>query len=139
MPLFQAPAGENDGGYAVSSYRDGQPAPRHDGRVVASWPRDLRGEGISLTVDFVFNHTSDEHEWARRAQAGEAEYQEFYWIFPDRTMPDAYERNLREIFPDARAGQLHLSPRHGPVGLDHLLQLPVGPELLQPGRIPGDA
>src|SRR6266581_4033016 len=53
---------------------------------------------------FVFNHTSDEHEWARRAQAGDHEYERFYFLFPDRTMPDAYERTLREIFPTVRHG-----------------------------------
>jgi len=52
----------------------------------------------------VFNHTSDEHEWARRAQAGERHYQEYYLLFPDRTLPDAYQQQLRAIFPDQRPG-----------------------------------
>ena len=65
---------------------------------------ELRRNGISLVLDFVFNHTSDEHEWARRAQAGDPDYADYYYIFPDRTMPDAYERTLREIFPDQRPG-----------------------------------
>src|SRR5204863_4007066 len=50
------------------------------------------------------NHTSDEHVWAQRAQAGDPEYEQFYYVFPDRTMPDAYERTLREIFPTVRRG-----------------------------------
>ena len=66
--------------------------------------REFQEHGISVVVDFVFNHTADEHEWARRAQAGEAEFQEYYFIFPDRTIPDAYERTLREIFPEVRRG-----------------------------------
>jgi len=61
-------------------------------------------------LDFVFNHTSDEHEWARRAQAGDPDYQEFYFLFPDRTMPDAYERTLREIFPTVRRGSFTWRP-----------------------------
>jgi glycosidase len=65
---------------------------------------DLRAEGISLVLDFVFNHTSDEHEWAQRAIQGDLEYQDYYRIFPDRQMPDAYERHLREIFPDEHPG-----------------------------------
>ena len=101
MPLFKAPEGENDGGYAVSSYREVNPRLGTMAEL-SDLARELRGQGISLIVDFVFNHTSDEHEWARAAhQAGDPEYEDYYYIFPDRTMPDAYERTLREIFPDA--------------------------------------
>jgi amylosucrase len=71
---------------------------------------ELRQNGISLVVDFVFNHTSNEHTWAQRARAGDPEYQEFYFMFPDRRMPDAYEQNLREIFPDVRHGSFTYVP-----------------------------
>jgi amylosucrase len=54
--------------------------------------------------DFVFNHTAWDHDWAKRARAGEKAYEEFYWIFPDRTMPDLYEQTTREIFPDDHSG-----------------------------------
>lgn len=103
MPLFDAPAGNNDGGYAVSNYRKVDP---RLGTIeeLAALARELQAEGINLVLDFVFNHTSDEHAWARRAQAGDPEYQEFYLIFPDRSLPDAYERTLREIFPSVRRG-----------------------------------
>ena len=39
---------------------------------------ELRGNNISLVLDFVFNHTSNEHEWAKRARAGDPEYREYY-------------------------------------------------------------
>jgi len=71
---------------------------------LASLARDLRAAGISLVVDLVFNHTSNEHEWAINAKAGDEDAQEMYYIFPDRTMPDIYERSLREIFPDEHPG-----------------------------------
>jgi amylosucrase len=103
MPLFDCPAGENDGGYAVSDYRQVNPALGTMAEL-AELSRELRENGISLVLDLVFNHTSDEHTWARAALAGDPAYQEFYYLFPDRTMPDAYERNLREIFPDVRPG-----------------------------------
>ncbi|HKY54764.1 MAG TPA: amylosucrase [Anaerolineales bacterium] len=103
MPLFKAPEAENDGGYAVSSYREVHP-PLGTMDQLASLARDLRHSGISLVVDLVFNHTSDEHLWAERAKAGDEEYMDFYRIFPDRKMPDAYELNLREIFPDEHPG-----------------------------------
>jgi len=57
-----------------------------------------------LVIDLIINHTSNEHEWAQRAIAGDPHYQEMYGIYPDRTIPDAYEKNLREIFPDEHPG-----------------------------------
>ena len=101
MPLFRVPEGENDGGYAVSSYREVNPTL---GTIeqLADLARELRREGISLVLDLVFNHTSDEHEWARQALSGDGIYQDYYRIFPDRSMPDAYEAHLREIFPGER-------------------------------------
>ena len=112
MPLYKTPRGENDGGYAVSSYRELAPA-LGTMRQLASLARDLRTAGISLVLDLVVNHTSDEHLWAERAKAGDIEYQNFYRIFPDRRMPDAYERNLREIFPDEHPGVFTFNPEIG--------------------------
>ena len=103
MPLFAVRPGNNDGGYAISNYRSVDPrlGTMDDLRMLAS---DLRAAGISLVLDFVFNHTADDHQWAQRAQAGEREYQEFYYIFPNRSLPEQYERTLREIFPTVRRG-----------------------------------
>jgi len=109
MPLFASPAGNNDGGYAVSSYRDVNPSLGTMAELSAL-AAELRANGISLVLDFVFNHTSDEHAWARRAQAGDPDYEEFYYVFPDRKMPDAYDKNLREIFPDVRPGSFTYRP-----------------------------
>ncbi len=66
MPLFRTPMPENDGGYAISSYREVNPSL---GTIeqLGDLARQLRQERISLVLDFVFNHTSDESEWALRA------------------------------------------------------------------------
>ena len=109
MPLFKAPESENDGGYAVSSYREVHP-PLGTMKQFASLARELRQVGISLVVDLVFNHTSDEHLWAERAKAGNEDYTDFYRIFPSRDMPDRYEQNLREIFPEEHAGAFTFFP-----------------------------
>jgi amylosucrase len=103
MPLFAVRPGNNDGGYAISNYRSVDPrlGTIDDLRELAN---ELRQAGISLVLDFVFNHTSDDHDWAIQAQSGDREYQEYYFIFPDRTLPDQYERTLREIFPTVRRG-----------------------------------
>ncbi len=109
MPLFKAPEGENDGGYAVSSYREVHP-PLGTMEELASLAHELRNAGISLVVDLVFNHTSDEHLWAQGAKSGDDEFQDFYRIFPNREMPNLYEQNLREIFPDEHTGAFTFFP-----------------------------
>ena len=112
MPLFKMPKGENDGGYAISSYRDVQP-PLGTMDQLALLSRDLRAAGISLVMDLVFNHTSDEHLWAKKAKAGNADFMKMYRIYPDRGTPDSYERALREIFPDEHPGAFSRFPRGG--------------------------
>ncbi len=109
MPLFKAPEGDSDGGYAVSDYRQINPplGTMADLRDLAT---ELRHAGISLVLDFIFNHTSDEHRWAAAALAGDPDYQEYYFMFPDRTLPDAYDRTLREIFPDQHPGSFTYRP-----------------------------
>lgn len=103
MPFFLAPERENDGGYAVSSYRDTNPAlgSMADLEALAA---ALTTEGIALVADFVFNHTSDEHEWARRARSGDVDYQDFYRVFADRADTAEYQACLRDIFPEVRSG-----------------------------------
>lgn len=109
MPLFKSPEGENDGGYAISSYREVDPSlgTMDDLRELAD---DLRRHGISLVLDFVFNHTANEHQWALKAREGDPQYQEYYRMFSDRTLPDAYEEHLREIFPDEHPGAFTFFP-----------------------------
>ncbi|MFP4444863.1 MAG: alpha-amylase family glycosyl hydrolase [Desulfosudaceae bacterium] len=103
MPLFAIPHGNSDGGYAVSDYRSINP---DIGTMeeLALLARVLHEEGISLVLDFVLNHTSDEHAWARYAREGDPDFQEYYYMFPDRHMPDQYQQHLRDIFPDTRRG-----------------------------------
>ena len=103
MPLFAAPEENSDGGYAVSSYREVNPA-LGDIDQLRALAAELRANGIALVIDFIFNHTSNEHQWAKKALAGEPEYERYYWVFPDRKMPDAYEKTTREIFPDDHPG-----------------------------------
>lgn len=110
MPLFKAPLEDSDGGYAVSDYRTVDPRLGTMAQL-ADLARELRSHGISLVLDFVFNHTSNEHIWAQRALAGDPDYQDFYWMFDDRTLPDQYERHLREIFPEQAPGSFTYQPR----------------------------
>ncbi|MFC5727573.1 MULTISPECIES: alpha-amylase family glycosyl hydrolase [Nocardioides] len=103
MPLLQPRDGENDGGYAVADYSavDRRLGTMADLEALAG---EAHRRGIALCVDLVLNHTARDHQWARRAVAGDPTYRSFYRFFPDRTEPDAYERTLPEVFPDLAPG-----------------------------------
>ncbi len=103
MPLLKPRPGANDGGYAVMDYRQ----VREDLGSMADLSRlakSLRDNGISLCIDLVCNHTAKEHEWAQKALQGDTVYQDYYLMFPDRRLPDQYERTVREIFPEFKSG-----------------------------------
>lgn len=103
MPLLKPRSGANDGGYAVADYRAVNPllGTMADLSHLAA---ELRANDISLCIDLVCNHTAKEHEWARRAVAGDPVYQNYYLMYPDRTMPDEFEKTLPEVFPDFKPG-----------------------------------
>jgi len=103
MPLLQPREGDSDGGYAVADYRTVRPdlGTTDDLRDLAT---QLRGRGISLVVDLVLNHVAREHAWAAAARAGDAAYRDWFHVFDDRALPDAYERTLPEVFPDFAPG-----------------------------------
>ena len=112
MPLLRPRDGESDGGYAVADYD--QVDPRIGTMAdLQALGRDLHQRGMALCVDLVLNHTAQEHEWARKALAGEPGYREMYLVYPDRTEPDAYERTLPEVFPDSAPGSFTQVPGLG--------------------------
>ncbi|HRY23351.1 MAG TPA: amylosucrase [Geminicoccaceae bacterium] len=99
MPLFAVPDGPNDGGYAVSSYRE--VAPRLGSMAqLADLAAALHDRGMALVLDFVLNHTADDHAWAEAAKAGDPAMQAFYWMFDERGEVEPFARSLRQIFPD---------------------------------------
>jgi len=103
MPLLEPRPAPNDGGYAVADYRSVR---RDLGTMedLAALCAVLHERGISLTLDLVLNHVAREHQWARRARAGEQRYRRYFRLFPDRTEPDRYERALPEVFPTFAPG-----------------------------------
>ena len=112
MPLYAVPEPFNDGGYAVKSFREVNPR-LGDMAELAAFAEELRSAGISLVLDFVFNHTSDEHEWAVRALNGETRFQRFYRMYDDRVIPDQFQPHLREIFPEQAPGAFTYRPEIG--------------------------
>ncbi|WP_226344657.1 alpha-amylase family protein [Agilicoccus flavus] len=103
MPLLTPREGDSDGGYAVADYRSVRPD-LGDMDDLRDLTARLREHGVSLVLDLVLNHVAAEHEWARRARAGEDRYRAYFHVHPDRTMPDAYEATLPEVFPDFAPG-----------------------------------
>jgi amylosucrase len=109
MPLLTPRPGANDGGYAVMDYR----SVRSDLGTMAQLSilaDELHQAGISLTLDLVLNHVAKEHEWAMKAKAGDARYRDYFFIYPDRTIPDQYEKTLPEIFPTFAPGNFTWNP-----------------------------
>lgn len=115
MPLLKPRSGPNDGGYAVQDYRAINPKLGSVADLVAL-AEDFHAHGISLCIDVVVNHTAKEHEWAQQALAGNPQYLDYYLTYPDRTMPDAYERSLPEVFPDFAPGNFTWYPTMAETG-----------------------
>ncbi len=103
MPLLESPKVKNDGGYAVSDYRkiDSRFGSNQDFKKVT---KALRDKDTLLMLDFVVNHTSDEHAWAKQAKAGDKDFQDFYYAFEDRSTAYMYERTMPEVFPETSPG-----------------------------------
>jgi amylosucrase len=103
MPILEPRPGANDGGYAVMNYRSIKPE-LGTMKQLGDTAEKLHESGISLTLDLVLNHVAKEHEWAMKAKAGDRKYRDYFYIYPDRTIPDEYEKNLPEVFPDFAPG-----------------------------------
>lgn len=114
MPLLESPEGRSDGGYAVSDFRKVQPelGTMEDLSALAS---DCHDRGIAVCLDFVMNHTSEDHEWARRARAGEKEYQDRYFFYDDWTIPNEYEKTVPQVFPTTAPGNFSWCEEAGKV------------------------
>ena len=105
MPFLATPKGKSDGGYAVADYRTVQPS-LGTMEDLAALSEKCHDQGMSLCMDFVMNHTSEDHEWAKRALAGEKEYQDRYFFFDNYDIPSEYEKTCPQVFPTTAPGNL---------------------------------
>jgi amylosucrase len=103
MPVFESPEGESDGGYAVSDFRKVDPrfGTLDDLKTVQA---AMQQKGMYLMIDIVLNHTSHHHPWAIEAKKGNKAYQDYYYFYDDRTLPDQFEQTMPEIFPESSPG-----------------------------------
>lgn len=103
MPLLASPKGRSDGGYAVSDFRTVQPELGTMADLESLADR-CRQEGIRLCMDFVMNHTSEDHAWARNARAGDPECRERYFFYDSWDIPKRFEETVPQVFPTTAPG-----------------------------------
>lgn len=103
MPFLETVEGRSDGGYAVADFRKVQPklGTMDD---LESLTDACHKKGISVCMDFVMNHTSEDHEWARRARAGDGEYMSRYFFYDSYDIPSQYEKTVPQVFPTTAPG-----------------------------------
>ena len=112
MPFLDSPKGRSNGGYAVADFRKVKPelGTMEDLAELADKCHD---KGISLCMDFVMNHTSEDHEWAKRARQGDGEYMSRYFFYADPSIPQEYEKTVPQVFPTTAPGNFTYLPELG--------------------------
>lgn len=103
MPLLESPKGRDDGGYAVADFRKVKPelGTMED---LEDLTAECHRQGISCCLDFVMNHTSEDHEWAKAARNGDPVARSRYFFYDDWFVPNIYEETVPEVFPTTAPG-----------------------------------
>ncbi len=103
MPLLESPKGRDDGGYAVADFRRVKPelGTMED---LEDLTAECHRQGISCCLDFVMNHTSEDHEWAKAARKGDPVARARYFFYDDWFVPNIYEETVPEVFPTTAPG-----------------------------------
>ena len=112
MPFLDTPKGRSDGGYAVADFRKVRPdlGTMED---LAALADKCHKNGMNLCMDFVMNHTSEDHEWAKKARQGDGEYMSRYFFYNNREIPDEYEKTVPQVFPTTAPGNFTWLPDIG--------------------------
>lgn len=109
MPFLDTPKGKSDGGYAVADFRKVRPD-LGTMKDLARLTEKCHENGMNVCMDFVMNHTSEEHEWAKRARAGEGEYMSRYFFYDNGDIPARYEETVPQVFPTTVPGNFTWLP-----------------------------
>jgi len=112
MPLMKSPEGESDGGYAVSDFRTVE---ERFGTIEDLHILDekMKERGMYLMLDMVLNHTSHHHEWAQKASAGDKKYQDFFYMYDNRDIPNTFDHFMPDIFPESSPGNFTFDEKSG--------------------------
>ena len=103
MPLLDTVDGHSDGGYSVADFRRVKPE-LGTMKDLEQLTADCHERGISCCLDFVLNHTSIDHEWAKKARAGDPEYRDYYYFFDNWDIPREYDKLVPQVFPVTAPG-----------------------------------
>lgn len=112
MPFLESPEGRSDGGYAVSDFRKVQPK-LGSMEDLESLTDACHKKNMNVCMDFVMNHTSEDHEWAKKARQGDGEYMSRYFFFRDFAIPAQYEKTVPQVFPTTAPGNFTWLPDAG--------------------------
>ena len=112
MPFLDTPEGRSDGGYAVADFRKVRPDLGMM-KDLAELAEKCHEEDINVCMDFVMNHTSEDHEWAKRARDGEGEYMSRYFFYDNNDVPEKYEETVPQVFPTTAPGNFTYLPENG--------------------------
>ena len=112
MPFLDTPKGKSDGGYAVADFRKVRPD-LGTMKDLARLTEKCHENGMNVCMDFVMNHTSEEHEWAKRARAGEGEYMSRYFFYDNGDIQARYEETVPQVFPTTAPGNFTWLPEIG--------------------------
>ena len=109
MPFLDSPEGRSDGGYAVADFRKVKPelGTMED---LAKLTDACHAKDMNVCMDFVMNHTSEDHEWAKRARNGEGEYMSRYFFYDNDEIPKQYEKTVPQVFPTTAPGNFTYLP-----------------------------
>ena len=112
MPFLNTVPERSDGGYAVSDFRTVRPdlGTMEDLEQLTD---ACHKKGINVCMDFVMNHTSEDHAWAKRARAGDGEYMSRYFFYADPSIPQEYEKTVPQVFPTTAPGNFTWLPECG--------------------------
>ena len=112
MPFLETPEGRSDGGYAVSDFRKVQEklGSMEDLECLTAACHD---RGVNVCMDFVMNHTSEDHEWAKKARQGDGEYMSRYFFYDNAYLPSLYEKTVPQVFPTTAPGNFTWLPDAG--------------------------
>jgi amylosucrase len=112
MPILKMPHPNNDGGYAVDSFRDVDPK-FGSNESLTSLTEAMRKRGMSLCMDFVMNHSSSTHPMALAAKQGDKEAQDYYFFYDDRIIPDQIDAIVPSVFPSSAPGNFTFNEETG--------------------------
>ena len=98
MPFLETPEGRSDGGYAVADFRKVQEK-LGSMEDLEKLTAACHKKGINVCMDFVMNHTSEDHVWAKKARQGDGEYMSRYFFYDNEDIPAQYERTVPHVFP----------------------------------------